>query len=186
MEYLAIIIATIIWRVYDGRGYRLSEAMGWTLAFILGSVISVGHDAPTGLYNIAVSVIAFWCIIRGYDRTVDPEGWRSYRVMAWRSLPAVLILPIAMGHFWATGRFLGDFVLITAMCFAANLTQVPLRRYQLRLEALEDARRKRFIAEGGFMDDYKPGLIARYIAHFCEGWEAAWIGAAIALRGGIA
>ena len=46
MIYLAIcIVIMVAWRLYDGRGYPLSEAAGWVIGTALGA-LTFGLDAP--------------------------------------------------------------------------------------------------------------------------------------------
>lgn len=185
---LLIIPTIIIWRLYDGRGYPKSEIMGWALACLIAAGFAYGLPIADWGHALAVCLLAFSCMILGYDRTItdggDDNGWRSYRSMLWRSRLAagIPIVGVIAAQFGATVSAY-DLVMLPVLCVLANVTEVPFRRYQLRLEAIETARRKQFIADGGSAFDYKPGLVARYIAHWCEAWEAAWIGTALALQG---
>jgi hypothetical protein len=158
MIFLILSISIMVaWRLYDGRGYPLSEAAGWLIGPAIGA-LAFGLDAEWGeiIHGGTVGLLATWCIVGGYD------GWDRYGPMLWRSHPAALILAFA-GLDWWIGIVEpnGSIVLVAAMCVAANVTQVPLRRWQARAT----------------------GVLGKYSAHICEAYEAVWIGAAIGMMG---
>lgn len=153
---IARIAAFMGWRWYDGRGYRLSEAIGWSFGALLGAT-TFGLDVWQQMaYGACVGLLATWCIVKGYN------GWASYMPMLRRSWPAAGIPPVV-----AVAGLLGldvsafHAVAAPAMCVAANVTQVPLRRWQ----------------------DRATGTLGKYSAEICEIYEAAWIGSAIVLMG---
>lgn len=157
MYEVSAVLMFMVWRWYDGRGYRLSEVIGWALGAGLGAT-TFGFDVSWQqmAYGACVGVLATWCIVKGYD------GWNVYRPMLIRSLPATLIPPVAVVA-GLLGLDVSSFhaVAVPAMCLAANLTQVPLRRWQ----------------------DRATGTLGKYSAEICEIYEAAWIGAALVLMG---
>lgn len=166
MTYFAFCIAVMVaWRLYDGRGYPFSEAASWVIGVALGAfTFGVGVTWWQMLHGAGVGVLATWCIVRGYN------GWDDYRVMLFRSLPALFIIPWCVAAHLLFGVPLSPAVaaVITFMCIAANVTEVPLRRWQHRMDATLPSKRPFF---------------AKWSAHISEGYEAAWIGAAIAVAG---
>lgn len=164
LSYLLIFPA---WRYYDGRGYPKSEVAGWVIGAALGA-LTFGLDAPWQqmVYGAAIGALATWCIVAAYKQT--PKGWRSYRSMALRSKSALAIPAVA----FVASQFGVDVgpntVFVVAMCFAANVTQVPLRRHQRTVDETPAEKRPKY---------------GKYMAEICETWEALWIGGALALLG---
>lgn len=142
LNLLSKIIALVSWRLYDGRGYPLSEIMGWVLGVGLGAFSTgYGNEWYEWFYGAGAGAIIIWTIIKGYD------GWDEYKAMFIRSTPSLLLIPWCI--VWQT--FNTWTIALVVLCFAANITEVPIRRWQHRTEA-------------------------KWSAHIAEAWEAVWIG----------
>jgi len=161
------VIGLVLWRLYDGRGYRLSEIIGWFLALAAGALV-FGLAVPWQqmVYGGGMGIVAVWCMVKGYN------GWDQYLPMFRRSLPALLMFPwgfVCQEGLGADVNFL-TLTIVVILCFAANVTEVPIRRWQHRMDAKWGGKPKSEIP-----------LPARFTAHIAEGWEAVIIAIALAL-----
>lgn len=178
--FLILMVAV---RIYRGRNFNKgSRPMGWALAVLGGVTLAWTTDPATIRFVAASSALAFWCIGAGYD------GWDKYWPMALRSLPAAGIIPLAVAAQWFGVDASGALAAVV-MCFCANVTQVPIRRLQHRIDQAghrSDCAVNNAPAYAPGSCDCGQNFKGNATAIFAEGWEAMWVAGAIVVlaRGG--
>lgn len=110
----------VLWRLYDGRGYKLSEAAGWILSIAISAYLAWDQTWQSIVYGAGVGAAMFYVIQRGY------EGWDQWLPMLKRSsfgAGAFLLWEILWDKFDPTMT-----TIIVLLLLVANVSQVPTRR----------------------------------------------------------